>query len=515
MPEIIVTIARVDLESLLEAARTAINRGADGVEFRFDALSELSTKTIQEIGKWVHDQNINAIATVRSRNQGGFFSGTHHEQISLLTTAAASGFSMVDAESNMPTETIRRLHETCKKFSCQLIVSHHDFSGPTELAEILSQAEQCSELGDIAKVAATTRTFKDVLVLLDAGRILRDRGIRFVLTGIGTFGHLTRVFSDTIGNEFLYASLRKRDELVAGQIDLGTLRRVFSPGGPPGVLGIVGHPIDQSASPLIWNHVFETTGMPFVYLLFPVADAGDLEHCIDLVKTLGIRGFNVTQPYKETILPLLDGVDETAREIGAVNTVSLTDGELIGHNTDGKGVIAALSSVASDFRGKRALVIGAGGAARATIYALLKEGARIAVTNRTPSRAEKVASQFRSDIEIVPPDDVLTKGPSFDVIVNCTPVGSSSSAQSLPIPEGAIRAGQILFDLVYLPLETRFLKTGKMLEARTVDGMKMLVEQAACAFEIWFGKPAPREAFRNAAATFYRLYSSQDATSPP
>ncbi|AXF54656.1 shikimate dehydrogenase [Salicibibacter kimchii] len=257
---------------------------------------------------------------------------------------------------------------------------------------------------------------------------------------------------------------------------------------------VIGHPISQSKSPLIHNRHFETVGRKAIYTSYDVLP-GHLGAVLEAFQTLGLRGFNVTVPHKVDIIPFLDVVDEEALEIGAVNTVVNREGKWHGYNTDGKGYLNGLKAMTgSCLEQMRVLVIGAGGAARAVTTVLAKHGVKqLAITNRTPARAVDLKANLGRYINI----DVLDQSSarralsSFDLVINTTSLGMNGE-DALPMEIENLKTNVYLSDLIYNPLETRWLQIGKS-EAKAVqNGLAMFIEQAALAYEIWTEKRADR-----------------------
>jgi shikimate dehydrogenase len=258
--------------------------------------------------------------------------------------------------------------------------------------------------------------------------------------------------------------------------------------------GIIGKPVRHSLSPVFQNAAFEYAGLNWVYLAFEVASER-LQDAISGLAACNCRGLNVTMPYKQAVLPFLDELDETAAHAGAVNTIEFKNGKLIGHNTDGTGFIKSLERDAGfTAAGKKALIIGAGGAARSIAMALGREGAAsIKVLNRNKSKAEKliglIGAYFPAcEIKIGGLEEADIAG--YDLIVNATSVGMENNP-GLPLAAEGITPDQIVYDIIYWPLETEFLRAADEKGACTINGLRMLLFQGAESFSIWTGKPAP------------------------
>lgn len=254
------------------------------------------------------------------------------------------------------------------------------------------------------------------------------------------------------------------------------------------IYGIIGYPLGHSLSPALHNWAFAAADIPAVYLAWPLAP-GKVGDFISAMRTLPIAGASVTIPHKETVLPYLDALTDAARAVGAVNTLFWDEERLVGDNTDVAGFTAPLQGLACD----AALVLGAGGAARAVLAGLKELGVReVYLANRTPERSAALAAEFGA--LIVDWEQRATLDPGL--LVNATPLGMrGAQADASPWPAAGFRPGQIAYDLVYNPLETRFLREAAAAGARSVDGLTMFLGQAAGQFKRWTG-----DAFELAAA---------------
>jgi len=255
--------------------------------------------------------------------------------------------------------------------------------------------------------------------------------------------------------------------------------------------GIVLHPASHTRSPAMHNAAYAALALDAAYLAFDVP-ASRLAAAIGGWRALGGGQLSVSIPHKLAILEHLDEVDETARRIGAVNTVVRRDGALCGSNTDWLGAVRALERE-TPLAGARAVVLGAGGTARAVVFGLLERGARVTVLNRTPAKARELARHFGS-CEAGSLADL--RDLSHDVLVNTTSVGLGTDAS--PVAADSIAPGAVVLDAVYEPLRTRLLRDAETRGARTVSGKWMLVHQAAAQLEAWSGREAPIEVMARA-----------------
>ena len=271
--------------------------------------------------------------------------------------------------------------------------------------------------------------------------------------------------------------------------------------GSTRLVGIIGNPLDHSLSPTIHNAAFDYLGLNWCYVPLPVEE-GNLSAGVDGIKALRFAGVNVTMPFKTEVLPLLDEVAMFAESVGAVNTILIDKGKLIGYNTDGRGFYTALvRDLGYDVKGRRVLVLGAGGASRSVTVSLALAGCQsIVIVNRSPERSRQLAEiilKSTPDIDVtwLSPDDnydiVLAES---DLIINATPLTTFNG--SLRVPVSLLNKNQIVCDLNYSLYQTPLLQEAEARGAQVMDGKGMLLYQAAAAFEIWTGLDAPVEVMR-------------------
>ncbi|MEW6572595.1 MAG: shikimate dehydrogenase [Bacillota bacterium] len=284
---------------------------------------------------------------------------------------------------------------------------------------------------------------------------------------------------------------------------------IIEPGinGETRVTGIFGDPVRHTLSPAMHNAAFKVLGLNYVYIPFRVRK-DLLGAAINAVRALGITGVNITVPHKEEVLPHLDEVVEDARIIGAVNTIVNHSGHLTGHNTDGHGFLRAIREKGFQPQDAEAVVLGAGGAARAVCVALGMAGVRrIAIFNRTYTRAGSLAEHITkatgARAEAFPWEELGTSGAAAiqnaGIIVQTTSLGMHPKEdEEPPVTYGSFHEGQLVVDLVYNPPQTRFLQTAAAGGATTQNGLAMLLHQGAAAFELWTGRLAPLEVMRRA-----------------
>ncbi|MGQ9693789.1 MAG: shikimate dehydrogenase [Thermodesulfobacteriota bacterium] len=244
--------------------------------------------------------------------------------------------------------------------------------------------------------------------------------------------------------------------------------------------GIIGNPVKHSLSPIIHNRIFSRLGINAVYLAFEV---NNLKKAIEGMRGLGISGMSVTIPFKTEIIPFLDELDELTKQIQAVNTLQNKGGKILGFNTDWLGAIQSLKEK-SDLQDKKALLLGAGGAARAIAFGLKKEGCEIFIFNRSQEKGEKLAKELRATY--------LRKFPTIkeinpEIVINATSVGMVPHEDQSPYPINLLQEGMVVMDIVYHPRQTKLLREAEARGCQTVEGIEMLARQAAAQTEIWTG----------------------------
>jgi shikimate dehydrogenase len=275
--------------------------------------------------------------------------------------------------------------------------------------------------------------------------------------------------------------------------------------GQTRLVGIIGHPVAHTLSPVLHNAAFREMGMDWCYLPFDVHPR-KLHAALAGLAALGCRGLNVTIPHKQAVLQDLTGLTREARLIGAVNTIEFRGSKRIGHNTDGRGfAMAVRQEWGETLSGKRILLLGAGGAARAVAVQLMIEGVdRLIIANRTMKKAKRLTEllgrRFRSEKIAAMPltkDRLSAALENIQVVINATSVGMGSDPKS-PLPTGLLHPDLRVCDLIYQPLMTPFLRDAQAVGARILNGVGMLLWQGVLAFEIWTGKRPPVEVMKRA-----------------
>jgi 3-dehydroquinate dehydratase/shikimate dehydrogenase len=457
------------------------------LELRLDYLRNTSERTA--FLTWLRRRRPRweLIATCRSRQGGGLFSGSRKAQLAVLREAVQAGCRWCDVEIETAKQTIPSELRAALS-PARLLVSYHDFKRtPRNLPGVAERLLRAG--GEIAKIAGHCHSVSDTARICELARGRRD----IVAIPMGEAGLPGRILALRAGSALAYASVEVAT--APGQLSLDAMQNLYRASQidvQTRVYGVIGNPISHSLSPLLHNTAFRACKLNAVLVPFLVRDLGDF---LRSIASFGVAGFAITIPHKERILRHLDGCDPLAARIGAVNTVVVRGGgRLYGYNTDYAGVMRSLES-RMKLAGSRVLLYGAGGAARAAAFALAQAGAIVCLTARHGARARALARAVGA--EVVSRADLRRE--RFDAIVNCTPVGMRPDSSS-PLEAGELNC-RLVMDMVYRPRTTQLLKIARRRGIEIVSGVEMFLAQGFAQYEIWTGKRAPETAVRRAIVT--------------
>jgi 3-dehydroquinate dehydratase / shikimate dehydrogenase len=458
------------------------------VELRLDWLAnDLERKKFL---RWLGRQNFGGatlIATCRRVEGGGRLAGDIARELFWLIAARTAGCAWCDVEI----ETLRELpDQSVREYAVpgRVLLSVHDFARTPALPKSLN-ARVHGE-ADAVKIAAQAQRLSDGLRLLELARKSRN----FVAVPMGEIGLPLRILALREGSALAYAPVG--ESTAPGQVSLRAMKELYRAhelNRATKVYGVIGDPIGHSLSPLLHNTGFAATRANAVYLPFLVHK---LSEFLAAVPEIGIRGFSVTLPHKQTILKYLKSCDELAAQIGAVNTVTVArDGSLHGSNTDYVGVLRALQT-RMKLAGSRVLIFGAGGSARAAAFALARAGSHVVICARRGAAARELALACGGDV--IPRRALLTE--TFDAVLNTTPVGMHPHAGISPLAASELHC-RVVMDLIYRPQRTELLRIAARKGIAGISGVEMFVAQGVAQWEMWTGKRAPEARMRAAALT--------------
>lgn len=473
-------------------------RTAKTIELRLDWLASDAQRALAL--RWLkksRPKSITFIATCRRKPAGGKFQGSVNAELQWLSRAREAGCLWCDLEvetlEEIPGQVLRPL-----ALPPRVLLSLHDFSRtPADLKETNLVSHLPSEIRAI-KIAARANSINDSLRLL---RLARDAA-NVVAVPMGEIGLPARILALREKSALAYAPIA--ESTAPGQVgfsDMVNLYRVHKITPNTQVFGVIGDPIAHSLSPLLHNAGYVARKLDAVYLPFLVKN---LSEFLKAVPEFNLRGFSVTLPLKQSILPYLAECDPLAQRIGAVNTVTVRPGgDLYGCNTDYVGVLRALERKLR-IKGSRVLIFGAGGSARAAAFALAQAGAHVFICARREKAARELANAVVG--ENIPRRALRTE--SFDAILNATPIGMYPHASISPLASSELHC-RIVMDLIYRPESTQLLKIAALKGISTVSGVDMFLAQGVAQWELWTHKLAPERAMRKAVVTYLRAEASR------
>jgi 3-dehydroquinate dehydratase/shikimate dehydrogenase len=473
---------------LLEQATREVEAGENFLEFRLDYLPD-PMKGVEAMAGFLRTYQACAIlATCRRHQNHGKFNGSIDEQLRVLSAAIDNGARAVDVEI----ETAEIVPERCAELRARahLIISWHHFETTPPLDPVIRRMRKVP--ADVYKVVSTARKPSDTGRILAAAR--QSPKIPLVTLAMGETGFPSRVLSTALGSIFSYAAPAHVQGTAPGQVNarqMRTLYRIDKFTKAAKIFGVIADPVRHSISPHVHNRAFQSRRMDAVYVPLLV-NQNQLRDFFQFAEDLPLSGFSVTIPHKRRILRYLDHVDPLAKRIGAVNTVVRKAGRWRGYNTDADAVSGPLSKLMK-LPKSTALILGNGGAARGAACALVDAGMKVSITGRNADRVRALARAVGA--EAISHESAVAG--HFDVVINATPVGMWPHQNECPF-EGKIPA-EVVFDMVYNPLETLLIRNAKEQGKKVIPGVKMFIEQAVKQFELWTGETAPRSAMETAA----------------
>ena len=532
-----------DVPGALARGARAAELGADLIEWRIDELFSGEDEQVEQIVALVAESPVPCIVTCRPVWEGGAYDGDEDARIALFERLGAADrpprYIDVELAAYTRSANLRMKVDLAvdhpgqqRELATELILSMHDFTGrPADLARrLLSMRDQPA--AKILKVALRARTVRDNLELLD---ILAQRDRPTIALGMGEAGLLSRVLAPKFGGFLTFAALNEQERSAPGQptiVDLLETYRFRSIGKPTRVYGVIGWPVSHSRSPALHNAGFTAIDHDGVYLPLPVGPGYESLKATVLElagrRDLDLAGLSLTIPHKEHLARLAREqgweMDEASAQTGAANTLTIQRdgaGEATAAavaNTDATALAAILAELGYPHRpggaplgGRRVAVIGAGGVARAAVWAAATGGAEVTIYNRTVERAEGLAAELSEGLRRGGSEGpriaaarlhAIAAGKPHDIYLNATSIGMEGgpAPQASPVDVGGIAlpgdgSSPVGIDAVYTPIQTPFLEAAAAAGWRTVDGATLFVRQAAGQFESWTGRPAPMEVF--------------------
>lgn len=453
--------------TFLEAQRQImISHEADAFELRTDLLSALSQKELLTL-RQAHDKD--CILTIRSKRLPS--------RELLFQTISYLQPSFLDLERETPTE---RFLEIKRAFpDLQMICSVHDYhSTPVDLEELYEKMQE--KAAHCYKIATTANSTLDSMRMLLFVKEKRSKGENVTGMCMGAFGQMTRVLGPVFGNAFTYACPDLSSLSAAGQLELNTLKNRYQQrklNSQTQVYGLIGDPVEQSKSDHTHNKVFQALESNAVYLKMVVRPS-EIAEFLKSASQLNFAGVSVTMPLKEIVTSYV----QLQSNLASVNTLHFSSCGIQGLNTDGIGAVKALKRK-TELLGKHVVILGAGGAAKAIVQELSREGAILTILNRTKEKAMQIAHQYDADGgELAAFPKVSEKG--YDILINCTSVGMGSEIDS-PVDTTALLPNKIVMEIISVPQKTALVLAAEKRDCQIIFGYEMFLNQALEQFKFW------------------------------
>jgi 3-dehydroquinate dehydratase / shikimate dehydrogenase len=484
--KICISVCAKTADELIEQIKRAEDL-ADVIEIRFDCLNHLQFK------KFLFDFSSlkqRFLVTFRPKEQGG------KRQLGL--SDRRKFWELVSTSANVVYFDIEP--DLQKKFTRLRIKSRiaafHSFEDLTpDLKNLYDELAETNS--DIIKIAIQTNDITDTIPIWKLLGKAKSENKQIIPIAMGESGKWTRILGLAHGAFMTYAALDTGQETAPGQVsakDLIEVYRTKELDEQTEVYGILGNNTSVSMSPYIHNAAFKFHGLNSVFVPLQVHDLDEFMRRMVKPETreieLNFAGFSVTIPHKQNIIKHLDFIDETAKKIGAVNTVKIVDGKLHGYNTDAQGFIEPLLNSYGDLTDAKVAVLGTGGAARACVYALKTHGADVTIFARDLAKAKDLAEDF--DVSFADFKFQISNFKDFDILINTTPLGMKGKAEGeTPVLAEQLKGLHLVYDLVYIPFQTQLMNEADAAEVPKIGGLAMLIAQAMQQQKIWTGKDAP------------------------
>ena len=483
-PLLCLTLTAPTLGGCLDQVR-ANRHLVDMVELRVDLLHHSEWGGV---ARFACECPLPAMCTIRRTRDGGRWVAPEAVRRRLLTAAAHASFRYLDLESDLPPGAV-----ALPRRGPRIVRSLHDTAGtPQQLPGLLRALPRSGR--EIAKLAVTPLGCADLARIVGAAQSAPGPHI---VIGMGAYGVPTRLLAAKLGAWLTFTSTAAR-AAAPGHLDPHTMQRRYrfdAIRATTPVYGLIGNPVAHSRSPEIHNRGLAAAGLPGVYVPFMV---DEVDRFLDLATSLGVRGLSVTIPHKEAVMALLQRADRSVSGAGACNTLVRERRRWSGYNTDVSGFMEPLRELLAAGRIRRATVIGAGGAARAIVWALREARVAVLIANRTLARAQSLAVELAAEaVALTAPDLAQRIAAYSDLIVQSTSVGmerhdgAAPATAYDPIAQVSLAGHEIVYDIVYAPPDTPLLKRARAAGCEVIYGREMLLGQAYAQFHLFTGEQYP------------------------
>ncbi len=456
----------------------------DLCELRADFLDSWDTDAIRNFPE---KAGIPVIFTLRRKVDGGFWEENEEDRETRIISALSASYAYIDLEKDSLTD---KAAAHARHIGVGIIRSQHDFNGvPENFAHAVEKLPEAD--GEIPKYAVMPQNTSDLRRVLSA---MKNTSGKRIILGMGDWGFPSRILSSYYGCWFTFVS-PKGSSAAPGHVDPEEIRTIYRHhliSERTEIFGIIGNPVMHSKSPIIHNRGYSLQKQDAVYIPFQV---DDLDQWFLLADEIPVEGFSITIPHKEKIVPKLSTVSDAVAAVAACNTAIHGPEGWHGENTDIAGFLSPIQDIFSgkDRTKKKAVVIGAGGAARAVVYGLHRMGFDILIVNRTASKAESLAKEFNCTYAPLAQESWITIKEYSALIVQTTALGMHPMEDKDPLKGYSWTGNETAYDLVYVPDKTLFLRAAEKAGCKIINGMPMLMEQGKEQYLLYTGKKYPAD----------------------
>ncbi len=449
------------------------------IELRIDFIKGIDEKKLKRL---LEIKKKKIIVTCRPKSLCGNFDGNEEKRIQLLKKSIELNADFIDIEIGLNKDTIKNIINN--KNNTKIIVSYHNFNETPNLEKLNNVYNEIKKLSpDLIKIVTSANSINDNFIIFS---LLKGKN-ELTAFCMGLSGQISRILAPKYGSKMTFASLKEGRESASGQISIEEMKNVYNVSlinDETKVLGVIGEFAENSMSKYMHNANFREKKLDFIYMPFK-AKKEELKEFINNFRKFGFVGASATIPHKVEVMKYTDKIDKTAKQIGAVNTIVNKNGKLVGYNTDYYGAVEALKEK-TKLKNKKALVVGAGGGARAVVYGLKKENSSVTIINRTIEKARILAKEFNVEYDNIKNMKNFIK--NNEIIINTTSVGMAPDTNESIINGNNLIKGKIVMDLVYKPSETKLIKLARKSKCRVITGDRMLIYQAIGQFKLWTGQ---------------------------
>ncbi len=475
-----VSLGRSRHKRMIAEHKYLVEQGAELVEMRLDFIGRAIN-----LKRLLNDRPGPVLITARRRDEGGRWMRSEAERLTVLRSAIAAGVEYVDIEADIAAQIPRY-------GSTKRIISYHKMEDTPDNLEDLHEA-MADEDADIVKIATMARSFEDNVRMI---KMVKEATVPTIGICMGDMGVVTRILANRLGSPFTFATYSSDKKMAPGQLNWKEMNELYNYScvdQDTELFGVIADPASESYHPLIQNRSFQDANINACYIPFRVP-ADDLNCFMENCHEIGVRGLSIEAPHNARAMDHCTQAESSANGIGAINTMVFHDNDRLGYNTVYRAAMDCIEQTyeiekgsEKPMEGRRALILGSGGIARAIAWGLRQRHAEVTLSSQTHEHAKMLAAEI--GCRTVEWDERHSANPQL--LINCTPVGMHPDMDSTPYDKAKLNEYMVVFDTVYNPENTLLIKNAKRAGARIVTGVDMYVRQASYQYKLFTGKDAP------------------------